>query len=313
MSEVDENINEGIIDLIDNIDKKLPLWRSELIIPNELWYHIVKWFLETLNQKNSDRPKNLALFGNTDGGKNTFLNHIIPAVRNKYDLGTYGVVYVSALTNTTLKGLYHSILRELNWSYSRNMSIQELEPLVGIACQKRKCQLIVIDEFSQLQNNRDEPRQREVLKALRNIPKQTYRPLVIAGVKKVVDLLEKDPETNNRFMKVEFPRFELKNGNWRVLQRVVKSLDEQVNRTTSLTSKFSMSHLRLQTLFRKSKGKMGSMIAIYERAVRIALSEEDKELQKKHLDKAITILDDNQLLDDNERVLVEIPDKWWEN
>ena len=300
-----------IDDLVDEVDEEYPEWNAMLVVPKELWKIPLEWIIHILKQKDRDRPDCLGLYGNTDSGKTTFLDHCIPSLIKKYGLNMrYGIIKVSCLTNTTLKGLFQSILQELDWRFPRHSTIQELEPLVGIASRKRNCQLIIIDEFSQLEDKVDDKRQNEVLKALRNISKQTYRPLMIVGVKKILNLLAKDSETNTRFFKVEFPRFELEEPRINYFRKTIKALDEQLLNTTGIISDFATNPYAIYRLFKVSKGKIGSFIKLYEWTVRIALKNNISELSLQLIDKASYILEQNEILVDDEVLHVNIPLNW---
>ena len=58
--------------------------------------------------------------------------------------------------------------------------------------------------------------------------------------------------------------------------------------------------------FLESKGKMGSIIKIYEREVRIAIEGGYKQLSENLLDKAIAILNKNNRLHDDENGLLDL-------
>ena len=302
--------NNFMMDLVDEADKELPRWNTDLIIPKELWKPIVWWFLYIYNQKNSDRPENLCLYGYTDEGKSTFLNHLVPSMRKRYNLNRFGIIKISCLTNTTLRGLYQSILRELDWPFPSQARIQDLEPIVGKAVRERNCKLIIIDEFSQLHDKNDIIRQAEVLKALRNIPKGTLRPIVVVGVKKILELLQKDQETNNRFFKVEFPRFELVKDKITYFLKTVKALDKNLYDTKKIVSTFASDDCVLKQLYEISKGKMGTLVMIYEWTVRFAISENAKELKFEHLKKAQILIENSQKNADDEDIHIVIPPEW---
>lgn len=289
-----------------------PHWESDLIVLTELWRPLIRILLDTIMQRDKQRPWNLCVYGNTLTGKTTFFKYAIPALkeylaknlpkrletpyRDTENISKYGIVITRCLTNTTLKGFYKSILLELNWGYSKQDSIQELEMKVGNAVEKQGCLLIVIDEFNQLYNKGDNKRYEEVLKALRNIPNQTRRPIVVVGTKKVLTVLKEDPETNNRFKKIEFPRFI----NNELFQATVAVLDQNLLETTRIESDFARYKTVINKLFIKSQGKMGALVQLYEEAVRIALLNKAEKLIPSFLDEAITIFDENTLLNDRE-------------
>ncbi|MFQ5977293.1 MAG: TniB family NTP-binding protein [Candidatus Heimdallarchaeota archaeon] len=309
--------------LIRRANKRISRWKAPLIVADELWERVTEAFLDVYFQHENPvkRPVNLAVYGNTDTGKTTYFDHFIPALREEERLDRFGIIQISCYTNSTLKGLYQAMLDELDWKYSKHDSIQYLEGLLRKAVIKRRCQLIVIDEFSQLitkttadgeiKSQQPEARQAEILKALRNIPIQTLCPLVIIGTRDILRLLEKDSQTNNRFLKVEFPRFELGWGNWILFQKTIAALDAKLRVDTGIISDFAQKMTILAKLYQESKGKMGSLIKIYELAVKLALKNGKKPLNSSLIDKAVKILNQNHLLHDDDPVIVDIPENWW--
>ncbi|MDP3013457.1 MAG: TniB family NTP-binding protein, partial [Candidatus Subteraquimicrobiales bacterium] len=214
-------------------------WEADLIILKELWQPLIRALLATFNQRDTQRPWSLCVYGGTLSGKTTFFNHAIDVFREYKHLDRYGIIKITCLTNSTLKGIYKDILMGLNWPFNTRDSIQDLEVLVGDAVQKRECKLIIIDEFNQLYNKGDGIRVAEVLKALRNIPNRTLRPLVVVGTMTVQPLLKHDRETNSRFRKIEFPHFESSGVKWDIFREAVYALDQNLKEATGICSNFA--------------------------------------------------------------------------
>lgn len=298
--------SKPMLELIKEEGEKRHLWEADLIILKELWLPLIHALLDTYNQRDNQRPWNLCVYGGTFTGKTTFFNHAIDAFREHKNLDQYGIIKVTCLTNSTLKGMYKEILLGLNWPFSRHDSIQDLEVLVGDAVNKRRCKLIIIDEFNQLYNRGDGIRVEEVLKALRNIPNRTLRPLVVVGTMTVQALLKQDRETNSRFRKSEFPHFEEKGNKWEIFREAVNTLDQNLKETTGIDSNFANRKSVLETFFKASHGKMGALVKIYEETVQIALSREVKELDIRFLQEAVATFRRNEFLNEYETSEPEI-------
>ncbi len=289
-----------MLELIVEESERRRLWEADLIILKELWIPLIRALLDTYNQRDTQRPWNLCVHGGAFTGKTTFFNYVIEALRDNDDLDRFGILKVTCLTNTTLKGLYKEILLKLNWPFSKQDSIQDLEVLVGDAVRKRRCKLIIIDEFNQLYNRGDRIRVEEVLKALRNIPNRTLRPLVVIGTMTVQSLLKQDKETNSRFRKIEFPCFESSGVKWELFREAIYALDNNLKNTTGIDANFANRVSILKTLFNESQGKMGALVKIYEETVQIALSKEAKELDNPFLLEAVATFRRNEFVNQHE-------------
>jgi len=289
-----------MLELINEEGERRHHWEANFIILKELWLPLIHALLDTFNQGDTQRPWNLCAHGGAFTGKTTFFNYAIEALRLNKRLDKYGIIKVTSLTNTTLKGLYKDILLKLNWQFTKQDSIQDLEVLVGDAVRKRGCKLIIIDEFNQLYNRWDTIRVEEVLKALRNIPNRTLRPLVVIGTITVQALLKQDKETNSRFRKIEFPCFESGGVKWELFREAVYALDHNLKETTGIDSNFASHPSVLQTLFRESQGKMGALVKIYEETVQAALSKEAKELDSPFLLEAVATFRRNEFVNQHE-------------
>lgn len=295
------------------ISQQITAWEAPTISIPELWRPGMIQLWRIFSQQPKARPNNLCVYGNTNSGKTTWLREIIPSLKEHEKLTRFGIVEISCQTNATLKGLYEQLLDELQWPYTKSDNIQRLEKSLRPAFKERNTKLLVIDEFSQLQNAFKDNQLYEVLKALRNIPQWTNRPIVIVGTPIILDILAKDNDTNNRFAKFEFPRFELINGKWKVLRDVLRTLDENLYQTTGIKSVIgtSIKPELIEYLFSKSKGKIGSLIKIYEKAVEYSLDSVDKNLNADHFYHAIKELDKDSRFFDPHSLSVEITEKWW--
>ncbi len=301
----DDNDNP-ILKFIREKGEEKPNWEADFIFLEKLWEPLMKCLLYISNQRDTQRPWNLCVYGSAFSGKTTFFNYFVDALMRLKSLDKFGIVKITCLTNTTLKGIYKDILNELNWPYSKQDSIQDLEVIVGIAVRKRECKLIIIDEFNQLYSEEEKIRITEVLKALRNIPNRTLRPLVVVGTMKNKILIEMDPETNSRFRKEEFPSFDGKSDKdkkdnkikFELFRAAVYTLDQNLRETTGIVSNFAINRSVLKTLLSGSKGKMGALVKMYEEAVNIAISKGAEELNPSFLTEAFAIFNRNKLVND---------------
>ena len=66
----------------------------------------------------------------------------------------------------------------------------------------------------------------------------------------------------------------------------------------------------LKNLYEISKGKMGSLIKIYQWTARTAMSEIATSLTLNHLKKTRMLLENNQQTDDDEPINIIIPEEW---
>ncbi|MFQ5979209.1 MAG: TniB family NTP-binding protein [Candidatus Heimdallarchaeota archaeon] len=309
----EERIADRIVDeMWATVEEETPNWKAPMIYAEKLWKPVMKEFWLTYFQKRKKRADNLCVFGNTDTGKTTCFDKIIPAFKRRYALHSKEIIQITCLTNMTVSGLYREILDELKWSHRANENIARLESLVRDALIAKGVQLLIIDEFSNVYNNANKAERNLVLKSLRNIPTLTKCPLIIIGTRKVLKLLKEDSETNNRYEKVEFPRFELANGKWRDLQEIIATLDAHLKVTTGISSDLCKKNRSLEKLYKRSKGKMGSLVKIYERMVRIALGESIESLTHHLIDRAVKQLNQNNRLHDeeDEKLTVTIPKGW---
>lgn len=295
-----DNFNP-MLELIKEESEKRHSWQANLIILKELWRELICALVYTFNQKDTQRPWNLCIYGNSFSGKSTFINYAIDSLREHERLDRYGIIKIPSLTNPTLKGLYKDILRQLNWPFSKQDSIQDLEVLVGDAVRKRECKLTVVDEFNQLYDDKEDGiRVAEILKALRNIPNRTLRPMILIGTTTVQALLRQDMETNSRFRKMEFPCFESSGVKWELFRETVYGLDRNLKDTAGIDSDFANRKSALKMLFNESQGKMGALVKIYEETVQIALSKGAKELDQSSLQEAVKIFRHNGFVNEHE-------------
>lgn len=282
---------------VDEIKKKRRDcdWSADLIVPDIFWDDVTVKLIDAYIQKDSQRPQNLAIIGKPFSGKSTYIKYAIEAIRQSDDLDIFGIVRVSCLTNATLKGTYVDILKNgLGWPYSRQDSIQDLEMRLEDAVKKRACKLIVIDEFNQLEDRYGDARILEVLKALRNVPNRTQRPLVIVGTEPVDDLLKRDVETNSRFRKARFPVFEDTDKTDGPFQTTVCTLDQNLKDTRRVESQIGCNEKVIGDLFDATQGRMGALVEIYEEAAMLALSRDSKTLDESYISKAIEIFKNNE-------------------
>lgn len=282
---------------VDEIKKKRRDcdWSADLIVPDIFWDDVTVKLIDAYIQKDSQRPQNLAIIGKPFSGKSTYIKYAIEAIRQSDDLDIFGIVRVSCLTNATLKGTYVDILKNgLGWPYSRQDSIQDLEMRLEDAVKKRACKLIVIDEFNQLEDRYGDARILEVLKALRNVPNRTQRPLVIVGTEPVDDLLKRDVETNSRFRKARFPVFEDTDKTDGPFQTTVCTLDQNLKDTRRVESQIGCNEKVIGDLFDATQGRMGALVEIYEEAAMLALSKDSKTLDESYISKAIEIFKNNE-------------------
>ncbi|MFX1513909.1 MAG: TniB family NTP-binding protein, partial [Promethearchaeota archaeon] len=294
-----------VMDMWREVETETPEWKAPTIFARTLWKPIMKAFWLIYRQERRNRTDNLAVYGNTDTGKTTCKKKMIASFRKKHNLSEHDILDIDCLTNMTVTGLYHQILDKLHWEFLPRDNIADLERRVRNAIIDRGVKLLVIDEFSNVMNNFHKRDRDNVLKALRNIPTLTKCPIIVFGTRKILDLLQEDPETNNRYEKIEFPRFELGKGKWKDFQQILATLDEAVEKDTKIISTLSEDRRTLEKLFRKSRGKMGSLIKIYERTVQIALEEGKDELNSKLIDKAVRELNKSERLDDAEIAEIE--------
>ncbi|MFX0211822.1 MAG: TniB family NTP-binding protein [Candidatus Hodarchaeota archaeon] len=296
-----------------SISLRTKIWEAPTISIPYLWEPPMKKLWRIINQAPKTRTINLCIYGSTDCGKTTWANESLLSLNEYLNLGQFGIIKITCQTNATLKGLYEQILDELQWPYTKSDNIQRLEKSLRPAFKERSSLLLVIDEFSQLQNMYKDQQVYEVLKALRNIPQWTRRPILLIGTPLILDLLEKDNDTNNRFIKFEFPRFQLKDGKWKHLQKVIKTLSGYSFNTIGVKVKDSTisSGNILELLFTRSKGKIGALIKIYERSVEVALDSSSQIITDTHFHEAIQELDRDRLLFDSNPVDIEVPEQWW--
>lgn len=304
---VQESTENPLLEFMKQNGEKTSHWESDFIFLKKLWEPLMKILVYIFDQRDTQRPWNVCVYGTAFSGKTTFFDHFTDALRRFKDLDRFGIIKISCLTNTTLKGIYRGILDELNWSFTRQDSIQDLEVLVGIAVRKRGCKLIIIDEFNQLYNMEEGIRIKEVLKALRNIPNRTLRPLVVVGTMTTRTLIQLDPETSSRFRKEAFPCFECVNEDkdnqgdkfkFDIFRQAVNALDQNLKETTGIVSNFANNRSILNTLLNGSKGRMGALVKIYEETANIAISNGAKELNHSFLKEALTIFISNNLVSD---------------
>jgi len=304
-----ECIDNPLLGFMKEKGEKIPHWEADFIFVEKLWEPLMKILIFIFDQRDTKRPWSLCVYGTTFSGKTTFFDYFTDALSRFKDLDRFGIIKITCLTNATLKGIYRDILHELDWPRSKQDSIQDLEVLVGIAVRKRGCKLIIIDEFNQLYSPEEGVRINEVLKALRNIPNRTLRPLVVVGTMPTRTLIQMDPETSNRFRKEAFPSFEGEGGKdknayeikFELFRKAVDTLDKNLQETIGIVSNFANSRSVLNTLLNGSKGKMGALVKIYEETVNIAVSNGAKELNPSFLKEALAIFNSNDLVNDEYR------------
>ena len=307
-----ESLEDSVVDEIwSEVEIENPKWSAPLIFAKELWKPVMKAILNIFNQPSRKRADNLCVYGNTDTGKTTCFDKIIPSFQRMKKLHGYEIVQVTCFTNMTVAGFYKAILDKINFNYRRSDNIADLERRLTNALVEKGVKILIFDEFSNISFMNSQERNL-FLKALRNIPTHTKIPIIVIGTQRVLDLLSEDSETNNRYEKIEFPRFSLANGKWKELQLIIATLDSYLLETTKIVSDFSTNGKLIEKLYLESKGKMGSIIKIYERVVHITIEGGYKKLSENLLDKAIAILNKNNRLHDDENGLLdmEFPNDW---
>jgi hypothetical protein len=342
-------VNEREFDDLDPLDRlaykhvRKNRWRAPFIIPKSLYDEPMEALVDAFLRPDSVRPTNDCIYGNTDGGKTTFLKHAIPSVikvvkmvaeeekrsgaTELHDIdidslltcNVYSIIRIHCHTNTTLMGIEKGLLSGLNWTYLKNDRIYELETMLKNAVKKQKCRLFVIDEFSQLYNlyedqkkkNGVTQRQADVLQALRNIAGITERPIIVVGVKRVLKLLNLDSESSNRFNKIEFPGFNLDNGGGVELRQFLFTLDRHLEKTTNISSDFNEDPEIIERIFLNSKGRIGAIVKIFEKTVDLALKTKMEALTKELMEEATTqLIEKGLLMDEEDPKHVYVPAGW---
>ncbi|MHA2295304.1 MAG: TniB family NTP-binding protein [Candidatus Hodarchaeales archaeon] len=305
MSDEDKRVDE----MWGDVQEVTPSWSAPLIFVKSLWYPVMKAFLRIYDQPRRKRADNLCVYGNTDTGKSTCFDKIIPSFMRKRGLHSNEIVQITSKVNMTTGGLYRAGLNHLNYDYKERDNVATLEERLVNALIEKNVGIFVVDEFHMVYDNVSS--RKDVLKGLRNIPTHTMVPLVVIGTPKIKTLMELDSETNNRYEKLEFPRFELVGDKYKELQKVVGTLDADLYSSKGIKSNFATNETALVKLYKASKGKMGSLVKIYERTVNnIALEQDLKKLEPKHVDDAVNQLDKSQKLDDDYPIEVVIPNRW---
>ncbi|MFX0172494.1 MAG: TniB family NTP-binding protein [Candidatus Hodarchaeota archaeon] len=281
--------------------KKSIKWKAPMIYAIDLWEPVMDAFLDIYYQDRRNRCDNLCIYGETDTGKTTCFEILVESFKEDQNLRPDDIIEIRAAVNMTAASLYKYILIKLKWSYKSSDRIPDLELKVANAITDKRVKLIIIDELDNVMNNPNPQEQALYLQAMRNINSQTGCPLIVLGLKRVLKFLDKDNATNNRYEKLTFPKFQLKNGKWKIFSDVIGTLDKNLEQTLGIRSNFCEKPKSIEKLYIASVGKMGSLIKIYERAVKIALGDKEKKLTNEHIDRAVEKLNESKRLDDDEK------------
>ncbi|MHA2331482.1 MAG: TniB family NTP-binding protein [Candidatus Hodarchaeales archaeon] len=282
--------------------KKRPVWRAPMIYAIDLWEPVMDAFLDIYEQQRRERCDNLCVYGETDSGKTTCFNILVESFIDEMNLReNVDIVKIKVAVNMTAAGLYKHILHSLNWVYKPNDKIADLELRIAKSFAEKRVKLIIVDEIDNLMNNKNRTDTEQFLQALRNINSLTKTPIIVLGIKRAIKLLKSDSQTNNRYKKLAFPKFELGEGNWKIFTDIIGTLDKKLLNDLNITSEFSKKPRIVEKLYELTTGKMGSFIKIYEAAVVEALAAGDNQLQLNHIESGVEYLKNSDLLSDDER------------
>ena len=193
MSDFDEEIGEDWDDLEEH-DR----WEAPTIYTKYLWIPIMKLFQYTVKQLRKRRANQLVIFGNTDSGKSTATDNIVRSYLHKHRLPPQKIPLVDTPTNPTSKQIIKRILAKLNTPYGKHDSIGDLELILDKVLEKVKPLAIVLDEAGNIDDANEDEKKR-ILQLFRNIPQQSTVPLILIGTRKILNVMNNESQTENRF------------------------------------------------------------------------------------------------------------------
>ena len=255
----------------DHIEKEIFVYEAGFIHLFEFWKPVMKEIWGLAVKVHKKRHMNRLIFGNTNSGKTSFNDFILPQLKKKLKLGNYKIIDIRVTSEMTAAGLYKKILKKLNWDYPigrRNR--EDYEPYLIKACEKRKPKFIVIDEVSELYDGDFNKQVKYILKSFKNLPEITGAKVILIGTWKLLKLLDKDKETKNRYPHVQFPRFSLQGTEWKKLQQLLKTLASHIKNTVHIDTRIHEDGEAIIYLASITIGKLGAIISIFEKAVELA-------------------------------------------
>jgi hypothetical protein len=193
------------------VDRPVP---SELALFQDPWVPfpegmaVMKEMKSLMERPDEGRPKNLALLADPSFGKSHLLDHfadcfpdiIEPAPRIQ-------VLSIELPPEADSAKLLREMLHKLSVSFSFRTPPDELLRKVIIHLHSLSVALIIFDEFhNALSGRRD--RALGIVQTLRAISNRGQRPIVVAGTKKVEEVLRYDEQLNERFLKWHLPRWD---------------------------------------------------------------------------------------------------------
>lgn len=158
------------------------------------------------------RPPCMLLVGDSNSGKSRILNRFKaqhPTIDN-YQASNVRipVVRVDAPTVPSEARLYEVLLDELFAPYKSGSSVQAKQDQVCEILTQIGCEVLLIDEMNYLLAG-GVSKQKEVLNGIKTIANRTGRPIVAAGVRDSLRLMQMDEQIANRFEPVMLRRWTL--------------------------------------------------------------------------------------------------------
>jgi len=168
----------------------------------------------------STRMPCMLLVGDSNNGKTHILKRFAALHPPKDDPSachvSVPVLYLEAPAVPSEARLYESILDRLFAPYRSSDRVQKKQAQVVALLRQVDLQLLIIDEMSNALAG-SVTKQREVLNAIKFLANEVGRPIIAAGVRDSLRLMQMDEQIGNRFEPVLLPRWTLNMDYYRLL------------------------------------------------------------------------------------------------
>ncbi len=181
---------------------------NEPWIPYPVGMQAIKDMAALMKRPHEGRPLNLALIGEPNDGKSHLLDFFVdqyPDVRDE-DIPRIQILSVEMPHKADGAGLIREMLRATGATFNPRNPPDVLIDKLCIRCDALRIHLYIIDEFHNAAWGRRDASM-TLLQAVRSLSNRLRRPFVIAGTTAVNDVLRNDAQLNERFRKVQLPRW----------------------------------------------------------------------------------------------------------
>lgn len=230
-----------------------------------------------LGRPHEGRPLNLALIGDADFGKSNLLDFFVDHYPDQPDADPpqVQILHIDMPAKADGAALVRELLNRMGSAVNRRDPLDELVRKFCVRAESLRVLMIVIDEFNNGAWGRREASM-TLVHAVRVLNNRLGRPFVIAGTPELDDILRNDSQLNERFFRIQLPRWDRTEDVMNLIATFALKLS--VPLCTELSE-----HDRAAAVMEIAGPKLGRIAILLREADRLAVSEKAEWISKDHL------------------------------